>query len=157
MCGKFSRSQLNRTHAQTAAERIYHGTRKPDPNDGAAGTHAVRAPCNIIVCEMDNQKDLLETGTGAAAGAPSKYIIPAAKQYDSKKRKRGVMSQSEQEALCAELESYEQSGCAIYLNGNPSRPEQVVRACVREHSRYMRDILSDETNKIMRIDFIKIR
>lgn len=67
------------------------------------------------------------------------------------------MSESEQEALCRELELYEQSGCAIYLDGNPSRPDQVVRACVREHSRYMRDILCDDGKKIRRIDFIKIK
>ncbi len=63
----------------------------------------------------------------------------------------------EMKSLVEELSGYERSGCQICLGGKPCRPVDAAAACVREHFRYMRDIESDETDVIRKINFIRIR
>lgn len=64
--------------------------------------------------------------------------------------------QSEQ-TLRRELEQYRRNGCMICLNGRPSSPEKIISACLRENGSYMRDFVSDETQRVKKIDFIKIK
>ena len=59
--------------------------------------------------------------------------------------------------LLEELRSYQREGCSIYLNGRPSMPGEVVAACFREDTSYMRDIVSDEHAVIRKINFVRIK
>ena len=63
----------------------------------------------------------------------------------------------EEMALLEELAAYQRSGCSICLNGRPCYPQDVVAACFRENTQYMRDIVSDDGQTIRKIDFIRIR
>lgn len=71
-------------------------------------------------------------------------------------RKERVRS-PEEEALLTELEQYRDNGCQICLNGRPCRPERAAAACVREDCSYMRDFVSDDQERIRKINFIKIK
>lgn len=60
-------------------------------------------------------------------------------------------------SLRRELQSYERAGTSLYLNGRKSRSDAIVHACMcSEDSGYMRDFISDETEHITEIHFIKI-
>ena len=72
------------------------------------------------------------------------------------KRRERVRS-PEEESLLQELEQYRNNGCQICLNGRPARPERVAAVCVREDCSYMRDLVSDDQERIRKINFIKIR
>lgn len=59
--------------------------------------------------------------------------------------------------LATELLGYEKAGMKLYLNGQLSEPGEISRACLcAEHSNYMRDFISDETDRITEIHFIRI-
>ena len=56
-----------------------------------------------------------------------------------------------------ELRGYEREGMQLYLDGRPSRADEIVNAYIlAEDSDYMRDIISDETDHITEIRFIRI-
>lgn len=60
-------------------------------------------------------------------------------------------------SLMKELRGYEREGMHLYLDGRPSRADEIVNACVfAEDSGYMRDIISDEKDHITEIRFIRI-
>ena len=60
-------------------------------------------------------------------------------------------------SLLQELNAYRRQGCQICLNGKPVSPEKVVYTCVREKNQYMRDIISDGSQTIQKINFIRVR
>ena len=56
--------------------------------------------------------------------------------------------------LETELQSYQDSGIRLLLEGRESSPESSAEACaVAEHGTYMRDYIQDETGKLNIIDF----
>ena len=56
--------------------------------------------------------------------------------------------------LETELQSYQDSGIRLLLEGRESSPESIADACaVAEHGTYMRDYIQDETGKLNIIDF----
>ncbi|MDD2957082.1 MAG: hypothetical protein PHE06_02895 [Lachnospiraceae bacterium] len=72
-----------------------------------------------------------------------------------KKEKLNVVKPKKQ--LFYELKEYEKKGCRLYLNGKPSVPEKIVSACLREKTDYMRDFISDEQERIQKVDFIRVK
>lgn len=60
--------------------------------------------------------------------------------------------------LKKELKSFRDQGISLYLNGEPSSPKTIARACkLAEGGGYMRDYTEDETGHIARVDFDYIR
>ena len=56
--------------------------------------------------------------------------------------------------LETELQSYQDSGIRLLLEGRESSPESIADACaVAEHGTYMRDYIQGETGKLNIIDF----
>ena len=63
-------------------------------------------------------------------------------------------------ALKKELKSYRAQGVRLCLNGMPSTPKTIAKACmVAEDCGYMRDYTEDENGRIAEVNFnyIKIR
>lgn len=70
----------------------------------------------------------------------------------SKHRKKSL------KPLKDELKEYRKRGIRLYLEGNPSTPKDIAKACmIAEHGGYMRDYTEDENGKIAKVnfDFIK--
>ena len=63
----------------------------------------------------------------------------------------------EENALVEELRAYRKDGCELLLEGRPARPERVASNVLRERHDYMRDFVSDEDQRIRKINFIRIR
>lgn len=60
--------------------------------------------------------------------------------------------------LRMELECYESQGISLYLDGNPSTPKSIAKACqIAEGGVYMRDYTEDETGKIACVSFDFVR
>ncbi|MBQ1310816.1 MAG: hypothetical protein IIY55_03120 [Blautia sp.] len=60
--------------------------------------------------------------------------------------------------LQRELEIYRENGISLFLDGVPSTPKSIARACaVAEDGVYMRDYTSDSRGRIARVDFDFIR
>ena len=60
--------------------------------------------------------------------------------------------------LRRELELYRENGVSLYLNGAPSTPKKIAKACqIAEDGVYMRDYTEDEEGHIacVRFDFIR--
>jgi len=60
--------------------------------------------------------------------------------------------------LCKELQQYKKSGIELLLNGQPSTPEEIAKACIiKEESKFMRDYIRGESDQILGIgfDFVK--
>lgn len=56
--------------------------------------------------------------------------------------------------LKAELKVYREQGVDLYLNGKPSSPKFIARACaVAERGGYMRDYTEDDNGRIARVSF----
>lgn len=56
--------------------------------------------------------------------------------------------------LVKELKLYRDQGVLLYLNGEPSTPKNIAKACqIAEGGNYMRDYISDEKGRIARVDF----
>ena len=92
---------------------------------------------------------LLNVGPGNISRAPEG--MPAAGKEVSiiKKAKR-----KKQDALCRELQQYCQQGLKLWLNGAPSSPRQIAKACATgEECGYMRDYIRDENDKITGIGY----
>ena len=61
-------------------------------------------------------------------------------------------------SLSRELEQYRENGISLYLEGQPSTPRSIARACmVAEDGVYMRDYTEDKRGKIARVNFDFIR
>ena len=86
------------------------------------------------------------------------------------KRKGGQLteniSRATQKDLCKPLENetescvrkdlkeYRSQGIPLYLNGRPSSPKSIAKACqIAEGGGYMRDYVEDEKGRIARVDF----
>lgn len=53
-----------------------------------------------------------------------------------------------------ELECYQSQGVELYLNGVPSSPKTIAKACtIAEGGGYMRDYTEDENGQIARVSF----
>lgn len=53
-----------------------------------------------------------------------------------------------------ELKGYRSQGISLYLNGQPSTPKSIAKACqIAETGGYMRDYVADEKGRIARVDF----
>lgn len=63
---------------------------------------------------------------------------------------------AEKAALLQELNGYQLEGCSICLNGRPVGSRKIASLCLRERGSYMWDFVSDEQDRIQKIDFIKI-
>ena len=56
--------------------------------------------------------------------------------------------------LKKELELYREQGVSLYLDGVPSTPKSIAKACqIAENGGYMRDYISDEKGQIARVNF----
>lgn len=57
-----------------------------------------------------------------------------------------------------ELKEYQKMGIGLYLEGNPSTPKNIARACmIAEDGGYMRDYTEDEKGRIAKVNFDHIR
>ena len=57
-----------------------------------------------------------------------------------------------------ELKEYRSQGISLYLDGKPSTPKNIAKACqIAEDGGYMRDYVEDEKGRIARVDFDFIR
>ena len=55
-----------------------------------------------------------------------------------------------------ELKDYRKQGVRLFLNGNPSTPKCIAKACmIAEDGCYMRDYTEDENGRIARVDKIQ--
>ena len=60
--------------------------------------------------------------------------------------------------LRRELELYRENGVSLYLNGAPSTPKKIAKACqIAENGVYMRDYTEDEDGHIACVSFDLIR
>lgn len=56
--------------------------------------------------------------------------------------------------LKAELKTYRKQGIELYLDGRPSSPKAIARAClIADGGSYMRDYTEDEKGRIAKVDF----
>lgn len=61
------------------------------------------------------------------------------------------------DSLKNELQTYEKAGTHLYLDGYPSKADEIVSACLlAEDSAYMRDFIGDGRDCITEIHFVKI-
>lgn len=70
----------------------------------------------------------------------------------SKKKKKAA------KPLKKELECYLEQGIPLYLDGEPSTPRSIAKACqIADGGVYMRDYAEDEKGRIARVsfDFVK--
>ena len=57
-----------------------------------------------------------------------------------------------------ELKDYRKQGVRLFLNGNPSTPKCIAKACmIAEDGGYMRDYTADEEGRIAKVNFEHIR
>mgnify|MGYP003235043954 FL=1 len=65
-----------------------------------------------------------------------------------------MSKEKEPSPLGRELETYQTEGIPLWLNGKPSTPEEIVRACmIEEEGTYMRDYVQNERGKVERLEF----
>ena len=77
---------------------------------------------------------------------------------DTRKISQKHDTKEERSALRQELREYCRQGVSLCLDGEPSTPDRIARACrVKEGGSYMRDYVSDEEGAIqqIRFDFVK--
>ena len=59
---------------------------------------------------------------------------------------------SEKEAYLSSVKKrllqYEKAGVKLYLDGNPSDTDHIMKKCVKEDAAYMADYIADETGKV---------
>ena len=76
-------------------------------------------------------------------------------------KKRENMSQNsmqELKPLKQELKAYRARGVALFLDGKPSTPKCIAKACTfAEGGGYMRDYTEDEPGHIVRVNFDFVR
>ena len=70
----------------------------------------------------------------------------------SKHRKKSL------KPLKDELKEYRKRGIRLYLEGNPSTPKDIAKACmIAEDGGYMRDYTEDEKGHIAKVNFDHVR
>jgi len=63
-----------------------------------------------------------------------------------------------EEQLLVELKQYKESGIGLLLDGQPSSPKKIAKACqVNETSTYMRDYISDDSDEVHAIAFVRVK
>lgn len=70
------------------------------------------------------------------------------------------MSRKSEKPLRRELESYQEAGVTLWLDGRPSTPKKIAKAHkIAEDGVYMRDYVENEKGEIEKIkfDFVEIR
>lgn len=73
---------------------------------------------------------------------------------------RGKKKKDSIKPLKKELELYREQGVSLYLDGVPSTPKSIAKACqIAEGGVYMRDYTEDEKGKIacVSFDFIQMK
>lgn len=64
---------------------------------------------------------------------------------------------SEKEAYLSSVKKrllqYEKAGVKLYLDGNPSDTDHIMKKCVKEDAAYMADYIADETGKVKEIRY----
>lgn len=64
---------------------------------------------------------------------------------------------SEKEAYLSSVKKrllqYEKAGVKLYLDGNPSDTDHIMKKCVKEDTAYMADYIADETGKVKEIRY----
>ena len=68
------------------------------------------------------------------------------------------MDKKEKQLLHRELETYEDMGVLLYLNGRSTSPKRIEKAYrIAEDGNYMRDYIQDESGKLQAVsfDFVK--
>ena len=74
-----------------------------------------------------------------------------------KRKHRYYNNPADARALFRELRGYEREGTQLFLDGCPCRTKDIVNACMfAEEQLYMRDFISDDREKIKRINFVKV-
>ncbi len=68
-----------------------------------------------------------------------------------------IINEKEEDALYQELLYYQKEGCRLFLNGRPSCQSKLAHTCMKYKGMYMRDLISDETQRIKVINFVRIR
>ena len=67
---------------------------------------------------------------------------------------------SENEAYLSSVKTrllqYEKAGVKLYLDGNPSDADHILKKCVREDVTYMADYIADEAGKVKEIRYDQI-
>ena len=67
-------------------------------------------------------------------------------------------SKKSMKPLKKELETYKKSGIRLFMNGEPSTPKDIAKACmIAEDGGYMRDYTADEEGRIAKVNFEHIR
>lgn len=68
------------------------------------------------------------------------------------------MDKKERQILHQELETYEDMGVMLYLNGRSTTPKRIEKAYkIAEEGDYMRDYIQDEEGRLQAISFDFIR
>ena len=73
---------------------------------------------------------------------------------DLKKDLKKELKKELRKPLEKELKEYRSQGISLYLDGKPSTPKNIAKACqIAEDGGYMRDYVEDEKGRIARVDF----
>ncbi|HIX28197.1 MAG TPA: hypothetical protein H9858_00680 [Candidatus Blautia stercoravium] len=68
------------------------------------------------------------------------------------------MDKKDRQILHQELETYEDMGVTLYLNGRSTTPKRIEKAYkIAEEGDYMRDYIQDEEGRLQAISFDFIR
>lgn len=63
-----------------------------------------------------------------------------------------------EQRLCEELQLYQAAGIELLLEGRPSCPEEIAKACmIGEEKSYMRDYIQGDSDEIIGIGFNGIK
>lgn len=67
-------------------------------------------------------------------------------------------NKKQMESLKEELKAYHDAGVTLWLDGHPSSPKEIAKACcLRENFSYMRDYIQNEQNEITDIAFDSVK
>ena len=70
----------------------------------------------------------------------------------------GKKKKKEASALRCELETYHLQGVSLWLDGRPSSPKEIVKACrVGEEGAYMRDYVQNDKGEVVWVSFDKVK
>lgn len=66
------------------------------------------------------------------------------------------MHENDEQLLKKKLEQVCDSGVALFLEGEPSSPEEIAGRCIREESIYMADYILDEQGILKELRYDKV-
>lgn len=66
------------------------------------------------------------------------------------------MYESNKQLLKNKLELVQNAGVALFLEGEPSSPEEIIGVCLLEESVYMADYVLDEQGILMELRYDKV-